>query len=126
MKKKLLVLTVVVLVFAAAALATGGFETGGPAADSATPNARVPSLLVNGVLYQISPDPDDYLQTEPGTADYLGSVSTRVPLSQMPTRDGESNTHAVGTPYVACEQGIAVQEEGGGWRVFVPADKTEN
>ncbi len=126
MKKKLLVLAAVVLVFAAVALATGGFDLSKePVFEDHAPNVMVPSLMVDGVLYRISPVPDEHLETAPDPVDYLGAVTASVPLSQMPTRDGESNTHEVGTPFAACEKGIAVLQAGA-WRVFVPAEGSAN
>ena len=126
MKKKLLVLAATVLVFAAVAFATGGFDRNKePVLDPPAPNGMVPSLMVDGVLYRISPVPDEYLETAPDPADYLGAVTASIPLSQMPTKDGESNTHEVGTPFAACEKGIAVLQAGA-WRIFVPTEGTAN
>ena len=126
MKKKLLILAAVVLVFAAVAFATGGFDLSRELAfEDHAPNAMVPSLMVDGVLYRISPVPDDFLETAPDPADYLGTVTASIPLSQMPARDGESNTHQAGTPFAACEKGIAVLQDGA-WRIFVPEEGTAN
>lgn len=126
MKKNLLVLAAVVLVFAAAALVTGGFDLNKPTAAPGTPNARVPSLMVNGVLYQISPEQDDHLESEPEPSDLLGTVTSQVPLSQLPTQDGESNSWPVGAAIATCEKGIAVQQGDGAWRILVPAETREN
>lgn len=127
MKKKLFALAMVVLVFAAVALVTGGSNSSKPDTDTQTdtPNTMVPSLMVDGVLYRISPTSDDYLEKEPDPASYLGSVTSQVPISQMPTKDGESNCHPVGSVIAACEKGIAVRQEDGAWRIFVPATTEE-
>ncbi len=123
MKKKRLILAAMVLAFAAVAFLVGGADDGKPDAQAVaphTPNAMVPSIIVDGVLYRISPKSDGYLKTASDPADYLGTVTSQVPLSQMPAKDGESNTHEVGAPFVACEGGIAVQQSDGAWRIFVP------
>ena len=126
MKKKLLVLAAVVLVFAAMAFATGGFDLNRELVQEGhTPNAMIPSLMVDGVLYRISPVPDDFLETAPDPADYLGAVTASIPLSQMPDRDGESNIQKAGTPFAACEKGIAVLQDGA-WQIFVPEEGTAN
>ena len=127
MKKKLLALATVVLVFAAVAFATDGFEGGKTQTDPAshTPGAQVPALMVDGVLYLISPVPDHYLETAPDPADLVGTVTSQVPLSQMPAQDGESNCWPVGAAIAVCEKGIAVQQ-GNAWRVLVPAEEGGN
>lgn len=127
MKKKLLVLAAVVMVFAAVALVTDGFDVSkpvvAPAADA--PDVKVLSLMVNGILYQISPNQDDYLENEPDPADLVGTVTSQVPLSRMPTQDGESNCWPVGAAIAVCEKGIAVQQDGA-WRILVPAEESGN
>lgn len=120
MKKKLPLLAAILVVFVALAVAGGTNEGKGPS-DGNTPGMLRPYVLVGGVLYTVSPDGGNIvLDYEPAQSDWAGTLTAQVKGSEMPTQDGESNFCEAGSPYVFCEEGIAVRR-GAGWYVYVPA-----
>jgi hypothetical protein len=89
----------------------------------AAPNARQPSIMVDDVYYFIS---GINANVEIDESDYLGKITSTVPLSEIPVENGHSNFVAVGTPYAEYENGIIALIEGK-WVIFeVWDDETES
>ena len=70
-----------------------------------TPNAMVPSIMYEGSLYRTTG------KAIPATVDesaIVGEISSVVPLSQLPTKDGEANFGQIGDPYAITSDGLLV------------------
>jgi len=73
------------------------------------PNTRQPSIMVGDTYYFLT---GLSANIEIDERDYLGVVTSSVPLSQIPTKNGESNFIEEGTPYAEHENGIVVLIDG--------------
>ncbi|MBE7004076.1 MAG: hypothetical protein E7425_07300 [Ruminococcaceae bacterium] len=78
---------------------------GAPQAEPTTPNTYLPSVMYDGSLYlstfkQISGEVDSLA--------IVGKVSSTVPLSQLPTENGQANFEALDAPYAITDEGLAV------------------
>lgn len=87
-----------------------------------TPNAMVPSIVYEGNLYRTTG------KQIPATVDesaFVGRINSVVPLSQLPSNEGEANFGAVGDPYALTSDGliVLVNHE---WTIFEFYAKIEN
>ena len=121
MKKKWLALAAGLTLFVVLAV-LGGTNKGDNLPDGSAPGMLRPYVLVDGVLYTIPPVKNQILGYEPAETDWAGKLTSQVKGSEMPTQDGESNCFQAGTPYVFCEEGIAVKRDAA-WYVYVPAEQ---
>jgi len=78
------------------------------------PNTRHPSIMVGDTYFFLS---GASIDADIAESDYLGMVTSTVPLTEIPTIDGQSNFVAEGTPYAAHPDGIIVLIEGR-WVIF--------
>ena len=70
-----------------------------------TPNAMVPSIMYEGNLYRTTG------KAIPATVDesaIVGYISSVVPLSQLPSNEGEANFGEDGDPYAITSDGLLV------------------
>lgn len=70
-----------------------------------TPNAMVPSIMYEGNLYRTTG------KAIPATVDesaIVGRINSVVPLSQLPSNEGEANFGEVGDPYAITSDGLLV------------------
>ena len=70
-----------------------------------TPNAMVPSIVYGGKLYRTTG------KQIPATVDesaIVGYISSVVPLSQLPSNEGEANFGEDGDPYAITSDGLLV------------------
>ena len=70
-----------------------------------TPNAMVPSIVYEGNLYRTTG------KQIPATVDesaIVGYISSVVPLSQLPSNEGEANFGEDGDPYAITSDGLLV------------------
>ena len=70
-----------------------------------TPDAMVPSIVYEGKLYRTTG------KQLPATVDesaIVGHISSVVPLSQLPSNEGEANFGEVGDPYAITIDGLLV------------------
>ena len=83
------------------------------------PNAMVPSIMYEGILYRTT---GKAIPAEVDEAAIVGEIGSVVPLSQLPTKDGEANFGEVGDPYAITNDGLLVimNHE---WVVFETYDK---
>ena len=95
------------------------FVLGGCAAkESNTPDALVPAVMVDGQVYCTT---GEEFPGEVEESALLGEISSVVPLSQWPEKEGEANFGETGTPYARTEDGLVVlvdQE----WTLFKPKE----
>ena len=70
-----------------------------------TPNAMVPSIMYEGSLYRTT---GKAIPTEVDESAIVGEISSVVPLSQLPTKDGEANFGQIGDPYDITSDGLLV------------------
>ena len=78
------------------------------------PNTRQPSIMVNDTYYFIT---GKSANVEFDENDYLGVVTSSVPLSEIPTKNEQSNFVMEGTPYAEYDDGIVVLIDGK-WIIF--------
>ena len=86
-----------------------------------TPNAMVPSIVYEGNLYRTTG------KQIPATVDesaIVGHISSVVPLSQLPSNEGEANFGEVGDPYAVTSDGLLVLMDNE-WTVFEFFEKIE-
>ncbi|MCL2079912.1 MAG: hypothetical protein FWH17_08760 [Oscillospiraceae bacterium] len=94
-------------------------------AEPNAPNAMPPAIMVNDILYRISENPEGRnLNIEVDKADYLGMVTSSIPLSEMPTENGQSNCVQAGTPYIEHGNGIGLFMAEN-WVLFKPEPQDE-
>ena len=70
-----------------------------------TPDAMVPSIVYEGKLYRTTG------KQLPATVDesaIVGHISSVVPLSKLPSNEGEANFGEVGDPYAITSDGLLV------------------
>lgn len=83
------------------------------------PNAMVPSIMYEGILYRTT---GKAIPAEVDESAIVGEIGSVVPLSQLPTKDGEANFGEIGDPYAITSDGLLVimNHE---WVVFETYDK---
>lgn len=70
-----------------------------------TPNAMVPSIMYEGSLYRTT---GKAIPAEVDGSAIVGEISSVVPLSQLPSKDGEANFGQIGNPYAITNDGLLV------------------
>ena len=70
-----------------------------------TPNAMVPSIVYEGNLYRTT---GKQIPAEVDDSAIVGCISSVVPLSQLPSNEGEANFGEVGDPYAITSDGLLV------------------
>ena len=70
-----------------------------------TPNAMVPSIVYTGSLYRTT---GKQIPAEVDDSAIVGYISSVVPLSQLPSNEGEANFGEVGAPYARTSDGLLV------------------
>jgi hypothetical protein len=85
-----------------------------------SPNAYLPQIMIDGVIRYLKgeqPLSDDISESE-----YLGEITSIVPLTQIPTLNEQANFDVeIGAPYAKYGEGIAVMWNGK-WMLFVTED----
>lgn len=69
------------------------------------PNAMVPSIMYEGSLYRTT---GKAIPAEVDESAIVGEISSVVPLSQLPTKDGEANFGQIGDIYAITSDGLLV------------------
>lgn len=69
------------------------------------PNAMVPSIMYEGNRYRTT---GKAIPAEVDESAIVGEISSVVPLSQLPTKDGEANFGQIGDPYAITSDGLLV------------------
>lgn len=69
------------------------------------PNAMVPSIVYEDNLYRTT---GKQIPAEVDESAIVGRISSVVPLSQLPSKEGESNFGEVGDPYAITSDGLLV------------------
>ena len=70
-----------------------------------TPNAMAPSIMYEGSLYRTT---GKAIPAEVDESAIVGEISSVVPLSQLPTEDGEANFGQIGDPFAITSDGLLV------------------
>ena len=70
-----------------------------------TPNAMVPSIMYEGSLYRTT---GKAIPAEVDESAIVGEISSVVPLSQLPSKDGEANFGQIGDLYAITSDGLLV------------------
>lgn len=83
------------------------------------PNAMMPSIMYEGILYRTT---GKAIPAEVDESAIVGEIGSVVPLSQLPTKDGEANFGEIGDPYAITSDGLRVimNHE---WVIFETYDK---
>jgi hypothetical protein len=81
-----------------------------------SPNALVPSIMIEGTLYLMSQK--ENLVIEVPENDYLGRIGSTVPLSEWPTENEQANIDVEDAPYAEYGNGIVVLWNGE-WTLFL-------
>ena len=68
-----------------------------------TPNAMVPSIVYEGNLYRTT---GKQIPAEVDDSAIVGYISSVVPLSQLPSNEGEANFGETGDPYAMTSDGL--------------------
>ena len=120
--KKSIIFVVFLIVFAAGIISCGDSSPQGadlnildPQPDA--PNTYLPSVMIGGTLYLLSPGKNSVAQ--PDEIDYMGAITSVVPLSQRPAENGQANIDVEGAPYAGHENGVIVLWDGE-WVLFIP------
>ena len=71
-----------------------------------TPNAMVASIIYEGSLYRTT---GKEIPAEVDESAIVGEISCVVPLTQLPTKDGEANFGEIGDPYAITSDGLLVK-----------------
>ena len=81
-----------------------------------TPNARRPSVMYEGTLYATT---GKQLPAEVDESAIVGTIASTVPLSQLPTENGQANFGSIGDPFAITSDGflVLVDQE---WTLFEP------
>lgn len=69
------------------------------------PNAMMPSIMYEGILYRTT---GKAIPAEVDESAIVGEIGSVVPLSQLPTKDGEANFGEIGDPYAITSDGLLV------------------
>jgi hypothetical protein len=92
---------------------------GKPAPTPAVPNALPPSLMLDEVLYYYTGNAVSEEMDEDAS---MGTIASTVPLSEMPTENGQTNmTHLLGCPYAQYGENVVVLMEEQ-WMLFETRD----
>lgn len=110
-RKILILLSVIVLVFGVI-----GCQKKEVVPD--TPNAKVPAVMLDGVLYRWTST--EMAQT-PSESEYAGTIKSEVPIDEWPTEHEQTNASIVGNAYVKLPEGIGIPWDGKWW-ILEPAD----
>ena len=86
-----------------------------------TPNAMVPSIIYEGIRYRTT---GKEIPAEVDESAIVGRISSVVPLSQLPTKEGEANFGEIGDPYAMTSEGLLVLMNND-WVSFVLFDDTD-
>ena len=70
-----------------------------------TPNTYLPTIMYDGKLYRST---FKGIEGEVDQAEIIGYVSSTVPLSQLPTENGQANFGDTNTPYAMTNSGLVV------------------
>ena len=92
---------ILILVCVLTLMACGGNQKVAPE----TPNAMVPSIMYEGSLYRTT---GKAIPAEVDESAIVGEISSVVPLSQLPTKDGEANFGQISDPYAITSDGLLV------------------
>jgi len=85
-----------------------------------SPNTYLPQVLIDDVMFYLSGERP--ITTEIHESEYLGKITSVVPLSQIPFENGQANFNVeAGAPYAKYPPGIAVLWNGE-WSLFVTED----
>ncbi len=79
-----------------------------------TPNTYLPTIMYDGKLYRST---FKGIEGEVDQTEIIGNVSSTVPLSQLPTENGQANFGDTDTPYAMTESGL-VAKFNGEWTLF--------
>ena len=71
-----------------------------------TPNAMVPSIIYQGSLYRTT---GKQIPAEVDESAIVGEISSVVPLTQLPTKEGEANFGEIGDQYAITSDGLLVK-----------------
>ena len=71
-----------------------------------TPNAMVPSIIYQGSLYRTT---GKQIPAEVDESAIVGEISSVVPLTQLPTKEGEANFGEIGDQYAVTSDGLLVK-----------------
>ena len=104
---------ILILVFVLTLMGCGANNQVAPDA----PNAMVPSIMYEGSLYRTT---GKVIPAEVDESAIVGELSSVVPLSQLPTKDGEANFGQIGDPYAITSDGLLVIM-GHEWVKFEPS-----
>lgn len=69
------------------------------------PNAMFPAIMVDGTLYRTT---GKAIPAEVDASAIAGEIRSVVPLTQLPTQEGEANFGQVGDPYAVTSDGLLV------------------
>ena len=80
------------------------------------PNTYLPSIMINNTLYLLSGKEKSVIEINEN--DYIGKITSVVPLTQIPIENEQANIDIEGSPYAEYQNGIVVlwNEE---WTLFV-------
>ncbi len=67
---------------------------------------RKPMIMIEGELYL---DTGRAMPAEMAPSEILGTITSNVPSSELPTEDGQSNFNCIGAEYARSEDGIALK-----------------
>lgn len=83
-----------------------------------TPNALVPAVMYDGVIYCTT---GKQIPAEVDESAILGTVTSVVPLSQWPKEEGQANFGEEGMSFAVTSDGFLVQVENE-WTLFEPQE----
>ncbi len=82
------------------------------------PNTLPPSLMLDDILYYYT---GEEVSVEIDEASIIGTVSSTVPLSELPNKNGQSNMNILGCSYAQHEENFVVFMEEK-WMLFERID----
>lgn len=86
-----------------------------------TPNATFPSVMYEGKLYKTT---GKQIPAEVDETAIVGHITSVIPLSQLPSNEGEANFGQVGDPYALTSDGLLVLVDHE-WTIFELVTGTE-
>jgi hypothetical protein len=81
-----------------------------------SPNALVPSVMIEGTLYLLSQKENPVIEI--AESDYSGVIMSTIPLSEWPTENEQANIDVEDAPYAEYGNGIVVLWNGE-WTLFL-------
>ena len=84
-----------------------------------TPNAMVPSIIYEGNLYRTT---GKKIPAELDESAIVGEISSVVPLTQLPAKEGEANFGEIGNQYAITSEGLLVKMNNE-WTLFELSEK---